>query len=225
MTNTPHTTTTRLTRYMLALALLHFGTACLSSTDETGAEAEEELAGDDSATNALPNASSLSEIARLTVDASAQEAWVYVDLDTAQVVDVVDANADTVWDLALQRFRVKTNGGVSGLGGVEALLLGKVDFAEVSEAPAEGYRVDQTQDVVAEGGFNSGDVDSPFNGEDDDWYTYNPVNHTLSSAEFVYVVKSTEGKYFKLAFTGYYSEAGSPGHVSFEFASLSIAGE
>ncbi|MEO1369171.1 MAG: HmuY family protein, partial [Acidobacteriota bacterium] len=58
-----------------------------------------------------------SEIQTLTVDATDREAFVYVDLDTATVLDASAADG-TDWDLAIRRFEIRTNGGTSGAGTV-----------------------------------------------------------------------------------------------------------
>ncbi|MEM6927583.1 MAG: HmuY family protein [Myxococcota bacterium] len=61
----------------------------------------------------------LGDIQTLTVDATDRENFVYVDLDTATVLDASAADG-TDWDLAIRRFEIRTNGGTSGSGTAES---------------------------------------------------------------------------------------------------------
>ena len=50
----------------------------------------------------------------IAVDASSTTAFAFVSLDEGEVVSVDDPATSTAWDLALRRFEVRLNGGVSG---------------------------------------------------------------------------------------------------------------
>ena len=76
----------------------------------------------------------------LVVDASDREAWVYFDLDLS--FDPLEEE-DEGWDIAFQRFKVKSNGGVTGDGGVEIAILKDVEYDEITQAPIDMYLVDQ----------------------------------------------------------------------------------
>jgi hypothetical protein len=147
------------------------------------------------------------------VDAESSERWVYFDLDTA--AEVVTATPETTpeWDLGFQRFQIKTNGGVSGSGGVEVAVLPNADFEMLTRAPSSGYIVDQN-DSSDEGD----DPDYAFLAGDP-WYVYNPMYHTLSPREVVYVVR-TASAYFKVEMTGYYDMAGTGGFPTFRWAPI-----
>lgn len=47
------------------------------------------------------------------------------------------------------------------------------------------------------------------------WYAYNVMEHSLAPRDLVYVVRTTERRVFKLRLTGYYDTAGTSGFVSF----------
>ena len=157
-----------------------------------------------------------SEGQNLTVRAGAclQDQWLYFDLDThAEVFPETVAN-DPTWDLAFQRFKILTNGGVTGSGAVAVARIASADYDAMSEAPMQRYMED------SEDSDDDGDAaDNPFI-ESTNWYDYDREDHTLSPADFVYVVRSTEGAYFKLKMTGYYDEAGTSGYPAFQYAAI-----
>lgn len=146
---------------------------------------------------------------RTRVDATDTEAWQRLDLDTGSA-------DDSAWDLQFRRFYVLSNGGVTGKGGVRSLKLTDAQFEEVVAVP-EGaqFRVD------TEDGEDEGDVfDSVFNDGLDDWYDYALAHHTLTSRGYVYIVRSTERRYFKLTLEDYYDDVGTSGIVTFRWARL-----
>ncbi|MEO0558362.1 MAG: HmuY family protein [Bacteroidota bacterium] len=70
------------------------------------------------------------------------------DLDTGQIVlgsDEVDPatraadSTGTAWDIGFRTTTIIFNGGTSGTGSVQAQLLDNTIFAELTEAPANGY--------------------------------------------------------------------------------------
>jgi|GEM_PF-3780203 len=58
----------------------------------------------------------------LDIDASSQTDWAYVNLARGRVVSVSDPATSSAWDLAFKRFS-KLNGGASGAGGAEAVVV------------------------------------------------------------------------------------------------------
>lgn len=142
----------------------------------------------------------------LVIDATSETDWVGLDLDASELTD---AEGET-WDLAFQRFEIKSNGGISGDGGVEAVPVPGSDFDGLTEAPADGWR-----------------TDAPDSNDDDvpeyalvDWYVYDYDTHLLAVADHMWVIRSTEGALFKLAFDSYYDDVGTPAKISLEFAPL-----
>ena len=143
-----------------------------------------------------------------TVDATDAEAWQRLDLDGGRSVDAG-------WDLAFRRFFVRTNGGVSGTAGVQ-VAVAEGAFEDVTRAPESGWsaaRPDGEADDDEE-------PDTAFNDGEDDWYDYDPETHTLTPKDRVYVVSSSEGRFFKLQILGYYDDAGSPARLRFRWAEI-----
>lgn len=147
-------------------------------------------------------------VRRTRVDATREDRWVYLDLETATEVP-----AEGRWDLAFQRMAVISNGGVSGDGGAAvARIEGSFDAVQV--APAEGWIED-----AADGDDEDDLVDSAFLGADP-WYAYDFVTHTLSPQPRVYVVRTGDGNHFKLAFVDYYDDAGTSGFPTFRWSAI-----
>jgi hypothetical protein len=145
------------------------------------------------------------------VNATDAALWVGLDLDTGKQVD---AAQDTLWDLAFQRYTVKSRGGVSGTGGVQVAVVTGTTFAALTQAPATGYLTD------APDGDDVGDApDTVFN-VGDGWYIYDIKFHTLTPRPNLYVVRSDEGTYFKVEMLSYYSDAGTPANLKLKWAKV-----
>jgi len=137
-----------------------------------------------------------------TVDASSSEKWIGLDLDHR-----LEANAaeDRQWDIAFQRFHIRVRGGASGMGNVAVAVLSDVNFAQVTQAPAEGYTTD-----AVDGDDTNTEPDTAFETAAEGWYLYNVATHKLSPRERVYVIRTDEGAFFKVQFLDYYDTAGTP---------------
>ena len=156
------------------------------------------------------------------VDASSEEEWIYMDLETAERVEPATPEDSSEWDIAFQRFKVKINAGFSGSGTAGALVLDGVDFATLESAPACGYKVDKA-DGEDEGTVDDYALSIGPSSETGPW-NYNPTEHTLGESDFVFVVRSVEGRTYKLKFRSYYNDVGDPGHVTFDWAELTGEG-
>lgn len=138
----------------------------------------------------------------IVVDATNKEEWVYFDLD--QSLDTPTTQTETPgWDIAFQRYKVKSNSGISGDEGVEVAILADIAYEEVDITPADAMFLIDQEDSDDPGD----DPDYIFNIEDQ-WYAYDLMAHTLNARDTVYVVHSTEDQYFKIVFLDYYNEVG-----------------
>lgn len=84
------------------------------------------------------------------------------------------------WDFAMRKWDVYT-------GGSMVLSLPGQDFDALKVAPAEGYLTDPEGLSIFE-----------------DWYVYNTDEHTLDPDDIVYVIQTTEGRFFKVEIETYY---------------------
>lgn len=150
-----------------------------------------------------------------TIDATSMEAWIYFDLESGEIVTPANPDDSTEWDIAFQRFKVKSNGGTSGTGGVEVAMIEGVACNDLLEAPAAGYRVDEPDGEDVEEIPDYAISFGP-SSETGPW-AYDATTHQLFDSETVWVVKTVEDGYFKLHFVEYYGPGGTPGMPTFEW--------
>lgn len=152
-------------------------------------------------------------VQRAVVNATAADQWVYIRLDTLQEVQPATPETSQDWDIAIRRFLIKVNGGVSGSCGAEVAMM-MSDFAAVAQAPASGYLTDQP-----DGADEGPDPDYAII-QHGDWYDYNIMTHILTPKQVVYVLKTCKSGYQKLQMAGYYDMAGTAGFPAFRVASV-----
>lgn len=146
-----------------------------------------------------------------TVDATDYDDYQFLDLDSGR-------STSKGWDLSFRRFLILSNGGVSGDGGVQILKFVDTEFDEVETTPGPDTRwmIDRRDGPSDEDSF----TDTIFNNGDDDWYNYDLNDHSLSTKGYVYIVRSTEDRYYKLRIESYYDTVGTPGVMSFTWQEI-----
>lgn len=142
-------------------------------------------------------------VATQTIDLSTGP--VYLNLESGIV------NAASAWDLRLSGFEIRVNGGVSGTGGVSAVVDATTPFAQItaqqaSFVPAVAYRADS---------YGGAFVTSP-------WYRYNitGTDNQIWPNFNVYLVKRGDTVY-KVQIISYYSATGTPRQITVRSSRLS----
>lgn len=130
-----------------------------------------------------------------TVEATDADAPVYLRLGLDLALTPVDPTTSDAWDLALARTVLTVGGGSSGAGQTEVAVLPGQDFAALTEAPTSGYVTD---------------ADTNGDGETDsyafaDWYVYDDLTHAVTPKDQVWVLRTTDGRAFKLQLQAYAS--------------------
>jgi hypothetical protein len=148
------------------------------------------------------------------VDATDAMSWVYFQLSSGKEVTPQSPQNSTDWDVALLRYHVKVNGGVSGSGGAMVGLIGGTSFDAIAQAPADGYVTDKP-----DGADDDQDPDYGF-AQLGPWYNYNVMTHMLTPKDQVYVVRAPSGAHYKVQLTGYYDTAGSAGFPTFRWKEI-----
>jgi len=194
---------------------------CELNTDECGAvlgiwtercECTEETTCD--STDPFTHTDNDDDSITTTVNASCEENWVYLNLDeTSEVVPKAPEDNED-WDLAFQRFKIKSNGGISGSQDVRVAVVSDTDFEDLIEAPQTGYLSD-----AEDSDDEDEDPDFTFLAPEP-WYNYNEETHILTPKDHIYVVQSTSGEYFKIQITDYYDDAGTSGYLKFIWDTL-----
>ena len=128
----------------------------------------------------------------ITIDATNQENWTYFSFEQGQVVEIPNADVSKDWDLAFQRTKVKINGGVSGPGNGEVVMLTETTFDSVAEALADGYEKDTADTLAIVPQSKKG------------WYVYTgvPTHWVLPIEDRVFVFKTATGSFAKVQFFG-----------------------
>lgn len=184
----------------LGVLVIVLPAGCAEDLKTTGAP------GDGGAADVPPISSTRSgELVTADIDATWPEKWVLLDLETdAQVSD----DKAKAWDLGFQRFKVKSNGGVSGTAGAEVAVLENNTLESVSVAPSGGWHTD-----AADGDDGNQDPDTVFNCGTDTWFDYDVGTHALNAKPRVYVVRTADDGYFAVQMVRYYDDAGNPGFL------------
>jgi hypothetical protein len=165
-----------------------------------------------------------------TLDASDENAWVYLDLSGAQQVAPADpANDRFGWDLAWRRTDLKVNGGISGASEVAIHGALRDDWDARKSVPDGGqFHTDETGALAFQtyplrevGGECAFDADGDYG-----WYYYSGFCdkgqglHHISPRDVVYVVRDRNGETWKLRVLSYYGSAGEAAHPRFEYAPI-----
>ena len=181
----------------------------------------------------IPPQNTAKEVKNL--NASDEQKWVYFSFQTGTTVEVTNPKTTDNWDIAFNRYNIRTNGGVSGIGEAEVVNTNSKDFAAVTKAPAEGYEKDkevteygrprpgQTQPSVTK--FEKNPVISGTVNKQDSkgWYNYTPPKQGENTPHFeitkyVYVLKTAKGgKYVKIQLTGYTNDKNETGYITFTY--------
>ncbi|MBN8611912.1 MAG: HmuY family protein [Deltaproteobacteria bacterium] len=142
------------------------------------------------------------ETIEITLDASARDAWSYLDLHAGEAVTVEDASTDTTWDLGLSGIRFRTSSGTSGpgdrgsVGG--ALDTTTADFAAVGSVPESGYVIDTSITDPMPGS-------TPYDGNTAlaTWYDYDRTTHVVSPRDTTFAIRLADGSLGKLEIRSY----------------------
>ena len=185
-----------------------------------------------------PQASSVKEVKEL--NASSQTEWTYFSFSEGKQVAVTNPRTSNNWDIAFNRYNVKTNGGTSGIGGVEVVNTGSKDFDAVTQYPGVGYQKDeevttygrpkegQTTPTVITNSVNKAITGTVMNPDPKGFYNYTPPaqgSNTphINLTKYVYVLKTTKGEYVKLQITEYTNKKNENGYITFKYDFLTVA--
>lgn len=145
-------------------------------------------------------------------DATAYDEWTYFTFSTGQEVLPAAPETDASWDIAFERYLVKSDGGVSGVGGVVAAALLEQDFDALAEVPADVTWAEDVADDDDENQYPQYAMG--------DWFDYAEENHEVTPTDMVFLVQAVGGAIYKLQFTAYYDEAGTPAYIRFRWAAM-----
>jgi hypothetical protein len=145
--------------------------------------------------------------------------WEYFSFAKNDTITVADPSTSTEWDLAFQRYRIKTNSGKSGSGqggAANTYLTGQSGFDDLKLASDTlRFVTDDAVQIAVQGGYST--------------YVVNPAMYTWFTMEMatmgtqivptdnIYVVKTGDGKYAKVWIKSYYSATNASGYVTIQY--------
>jgi hypothetical protein len=157
------------------------------------------------------------------IDATSQTEWVYFSFDKDTIVSVVDPQNSLEWDIAFQRYMIKTNGGKSGKGnaGVYATDTTGENGMKAILSVSDTISFVQDDSVVIYG-YNPTNPSIPTVNKYvlspvlTDWYDRKdtPNGSLLISKKIVYLFRTATGKYAKFYIDNYYNDAGKSGYIT-----------
>ena len=147
--------------------------------------------------------------------------WIYYSLEKGKEVSVSEEShaENTDWDIAFNRYNVRTNSGASGKGKGGALLTNIKDLAACTTVPQGTFTVDAAYTITAPGtGFPPPTMESTANEVLCKAITFAGPPPTYTPSDYVFIVRTASGKYAKLKAKSFYDDEGKSGIYSFEYA-------
>lgn len=152
----------------------------------------------------------------ITIDATSSEEWVYFSFVTGEygeIVEVNDPENSSDWDIAFQRFKIKTNSGTSTLtnGQGQGAYNTEMTFEEVTDVPQDViYTVDEImEEPMNPGAFYTG---NPVIGN---WYEMGQGG--IVSKNDTFILNYATGDYVKVQITDYYNEENVSGYITMRY--------
>ncbi len=147
----------------------------------------------------------------LEVDATSESDWTYVSFEKGVVARPTVPEESLDWDIAFQRYNVKTNGGTSGKGQGAASELGDQELETTTTAQVSNWTVDAVIEDARTDELRS------MNGVLSGWYAYHFFKHELVSKYKLYAVRSADGRTALFKIHSYYDDAGTAGKMTVIF--------
>ena len=147
--------------------------------------------------------------------------WIYFSLSEGKILSGInESNRKTnkTWDLAFDRYNVRTNSGLSGEGLGGALDTKKDVLEAVRSVPAGEFTTDEMGSVTSSmESFPPPSIDTPLNGLLADAIKFQGPPPTYIPNNHVYIIRTHDGKYAKLQITSFANNKGETGHLQFSY--------
>jgi hypothetical protein len=154
------------------------------------------------------------------INSTSSTTWKYFSFSKNDTVTVTNPATSTEWDLAFQRYRIRTNSSLTGAGqGSAANSYQKLQtgFDALKVVPdTSTFTADESIQIAVQQGYATYIV----NPELYTWFTLElgGANGTqIVPTDYVYFVKTATGKYAKVWFKSYYNSSNLSGYVTFEY--------
>jgi len=153
------------------------------------------------------------------VNSTSSTIWKYFSFAKNDTIVVSDPLTSEEWDLAFQRYRIKTNGGMSGSGqgsAANSYLKGQIGFDALKTVPDTAtFSADASVNIAVQQGYATYVI----NPEIYTWFTIELATQgtQIVPSDYIFFIKTGDGKYAKVWFKSYYSATDLSGHVTFQY--------
>ena len=153
------------------------------------------------------------------VNSTSSTTWKYFSFANNDTITVTDPATSTAWDLAFQRYRIKTNGGASGNGSGSAgnsYKKGQAGFDALTIVPdTTTFAPDISISIAVQQGYANYVVNPTLY----TWFAleFAPQGTQIVPSDYIYIVKTGNGKYAKVWIKSYYSATNLSGYVTFQY--------
>lgn len=161
----------------------------------------------------------------IEINSSAWGKWIYVSLESGKKVgeSKAEEKRDGLdWDMAFCRSDVRLNCGTSGTGKAGVIVADgkfkKSGWEAVTEAPKDGYAVDEIYDkfMVSMQPYKEAQVSTATTMKNK-WVIMKTMgNYTI--LDQIFIIKTANGKYGKIWFKQYVNSEGKGGHITLKYA-------
>lgn len=160
-----------------------------------------------------------SETATLVINATNSTAWKYFSFDINDTLTINNPSTSDAWDLAFQRYRIRTNGGLSGSGqgcAANSGLTGQQGFINLTQVADTLQFIQDAEISIA---VQQGYANYLINPELYKWFTMEMAAQgtQIVPTDTIYVVQTAKGKYAKVWFKSYYSASDESGHITMQY--------
>lgn len=159
------------------------------------------------------------EAPALVINAANSTTWKYFSFDINDTLTITNPSTSDAWDLAFQRYRIRTNGGLSGSGqgcAANSGLTGQQGFNNLTTAEDTLQFIQDDEITIA---VQQGYTTHLINPELYNWFTMEMATQgtLIVPTDSIYVIKTAKGKYAKVWFKSYYSASDESGHVTMQY--------
>ncbi len=151
----------------------------------------------------------------------ATDPWKYFSFAKGDFVDLTEEEAATSleWDIAFQRYYIRTNSGTSGKGQGGALDMAKDSFDDVPNVPTSGYTEDELISMMTTmGSFEDKSGSPAFKCEGQPtWVWYNYTESIWSYNKHVFAIQTADGEHWAKIIMKNYKSDNEKGNIEFEY--------
>jgi hypothetical protein len=153
------------------------------------------------------------------INSTGSTTWKYFSFSKNDTITVSDPHSSIDWDLAFQRYRIKTNGGESGNGmgsAANSYEKGQAGFDALKLVPdTTTFVTDESIEIAVQQGYATYIVNPRLY----TWFTIEMATQgtQIVPSDYIYIVKTADGKYAKVWFKSYYSATNVSGYVTFQY--------